>query len=326
MRIRALVIVVAVMAALPTSNAGAARPVRATVLAADQGAHTVRVVLDSRAVRTYRYSGRLQERVRLGARVSILVVGERIRVVRVRSISRSISFYARYTGGADGAATLRLGDGRPLRVRAHGRAGAAGAGPSPGDTVLVALRVGRRGQAHASLAVVEAAAGSATGNPSERGRLTWVAEEAGEFGVRTVAGEDLILRASAGLLRTAGAQECDLVAVAYAEVDGALVADELAVTGRATSGSCAEPQDDVIDGKVVDVDRSARGFTLELSNGDELSFSADRLLLDELTAGGLVEVAYYESSRGELIAEDVQAIDPDGDLDGAGEDGYGDGG
>jgi len=158
------------------ASAGA-RSLHASVLKLDRQHHRVRVVTANHTVRSFRYSGKVNRRVKAGSRIVAELRRRSLRHIKPAGRAHVLRFYGRVVSDGRKGLVLRLGDGKRLtlggrRGGGHARMRAAFTdqpisiqilGLQPGQVVLVTITFDGSGGQSITIQITVSGAGSGDG-------------------------------------------------------------------------------------------------------------------------------------------------------------------
>jgi hypothetical protein len=238
------------------------------------------------------------------ARSSTQSVSGRISSLRSNGRARKLSFYAKVVSKASGAAVVRLGDGKALRLQARRHRAHRGSvqinlqGLEAGQVVLITETIGRAGNVTITIKLVPQA--DPNGDDKDvTGAITAIG--ASSVTIQTDSGQSMTFQASSDVLD--GFEVDDPVDVTYyTEADGTLVADDIEPVD---DGSADDGGDDLdVIGTVTAL--APDSITIQVDGAGPMTFEADPDVTDGIDVGDHVDVSYYQDDDGSLVADDVE--------------------
>jgi hypothetical protein len=292
--------------AVPASSA-AAQTQRGDVLRVDHGHRRVEIVDAQHAVRSYAVPRRALRKLSAGAKVTFQTSGGRISSLRSNGRARKLSFYAQVVSKASGAAVVRLGDGKALRLQPRRHRAHRGSvqinlqGLEAGQVVLITETIGRAGNVTITIKLVPHA--DPNGDDKDvTGAITAIG--ASSVTIQTDSGQSMTFQASADVLD--GFEVDDQVDVTYySEADGTLVADDIEPVD---DGSADDGGDDLDAIGTVSA-LAPDSITIQVDGAGPMTFEADPDVTDGIGVGDHVDVSYYQDDDGSLVADDVELTD-----------------
>jgi uncharacterized membrane protein YgcG len=290
--------------------AAQAKPQQGALLRVDRAHHKVEVINSKHVVRRYTVAGRLSSKLRSGALVTFKLSGKKLSGLRVTGRTRKLAFYATVVSSARKGAVLRLPDGRSWKVgkkqlAKKNRASSSSVnisleGLDKGQVVLITMVTQDNGDISITIKLVSGDDPTDGEDQDASGTVTAIDDQSITI---DTGDQEMTFEADSDLL--GDFQVGDEVDVTYYEDGGSLVADDIEfVDGE---------EDDTVVGTVTQV--RGDGLTVQVDGQGAMSFAADPDLLEGVTVGEQVTVAYYQDDDGTLVADDVEAADDSGSGD-----------
>jgi predicted RNA-binding protein (virulence factor B family) len=211
---------------------------------------------------------------------------------------------------------LRLADGRRVKVgagksRKRNRVSAAGSvtlniqGLKVGQIVLITQTADAAGNVTITVKLTQAPDANGGEDQDAAGTVTAVAADGSTLTIQTGDGRSLTFQTDSDMVD--GISVGDTVDVAYyQDSDGSLVADDISPADNSGDSS---GDDQAATGTVTGIAADSSTLTVAVDGGGSMTFQVDSDMVDGISVGDTVDVAYYQDSDGSFVADDVSPVD-----------------